>query len=57
MNDTVPYTNNPMRIDWDHMIWICFVCGEMFNSEICWSFTGECYECYPRPNDMKELKT
>ena len=34
-------------------IWVCFNCGELFDSELCYSFTGECYECYPRPNDMK----
>ena len=34
-------------------IWVCYKCGEMFDGELCWSFTGECYECYPRPNDMK----
>ena len=45
-----------MRIDWDHMIWICFSCGELFNSEICWSFTGECYDCYPRIDQMKIKK-
>jgi len=34
-------------------IWVCYSCGELFDSETCWSFTGECYECYPRPNEMK----
>jgi hypothetical protein len=34
-------------------IWVCFSCGEMFDSELCWSYTGECYECYPRPDKMK----
>jgi len=35
-------------------IWVCFSCGEMFDGELCSSFTGECYECYPRPKEMKE---
>jgi len=34
-------------------IWVCYKCEEMFDSELCWSFTGECYSCYPRPDEMK----
>lgn len=34
-------------------IWVCFTCGEMFDSELSPIYTGECYECYPR--EMKEV--
>ena len=37
-------------------IWACYKCKELFDSEICTSFTGECYKCYPRPNDMKVVE-
>lgn len=47
-------TSNFYRVGHIATIWVCFMCGEMFDSELCWSFTGECYDCYPRPNDMKE---
>lgn len=50
--DCVPWSNDCFTVDWDHVIWICYKCGKMFNSEICNSFTGECYECYPR--EMKQ---
>jgi hypothetical protein len=46
-------TDKPYRVSWDCCIWVCYSCGEMFDSELCWSFTGECYECYPRPDKMK----
>lgn len=33
-------------------IWVCYDCGEMFDSELANGFTGQCYDCYPR--EMKE---
>ena len=46
-------TSNYYRVGHIATIWVCYKCGEMFDSELCWSFTGECYECYPRPDAMK----
>ena len=48
-------TNNFYHVPYGQYatIWVGYKCGEMFDSELCWSFTGECYECYPRPNEMK----
>jgi len=43
------HTSNCYRVgNWIACIWVCYDCGEMFDSEICNSFTGQCYECYPR---------
>lgn len=50
---TVPWCNNYYKIGWSHTIWVCHSCGNLFDSEICSSFTGECYTCYPRPDRMK----
>ena len=49
-------TSNFYRVGHIATIWVCFMCGEMFDSKLCWSFTGECYDCYPRPNEMKVKK-
>ena len=34
-------------------IWACYDCGELFDSEICRGFTGQCYSCYPRLDEMR----
>jgi len=54
----IDYTDNYYLVKQGYVtiacIWVCYKCGEMFDGELCWSFTGECYECYPRPQEMKE---
>jgi hypothetical protein len=52
-----------MTVDFIHVpygqyatIWSCYKCNSLFDSELCSSFTGECYECYPRPSEMKGEK-
>ena len=47
------HTSNYYSVGHIATIWVCYDCGEMFDSELCNGFTGQCYECYPRPNDMK----
>ena len=54
--DCVPYTNNFFKVGHLACIWICYDCGEMFDGELCTGFTGQCYECYPRPDEMREAK-
>jgi|TARA_B100001559_G_C16378122_1_gene565248 hypothetical protein len=49
----VKWTNNYYKIGWNHTIWVCYDCGEMFDGELCTAFTGQCYTCYPRPDKMK----
>jgi len=51
INGTVRWTNNYYKIG-NATIWVCYKCGEMFDSEICMGFTGECYKCHPRPDKM-----
>jgi len=51
-NGTVRWTNNYYRVGWKATIWVCYQCGEMFDGDICVSFTGQCYKCYPRPDEM-----
>jgi len=47
----VQWTNNYYRVG-KATIWVCYQCGEMFDGEICTLFTGQCYKCYPRPDEM-----
>lgn len=49
----IPWTSNYYRVGYDVCIWICHTCGNMFDSELCKGFTGQCYSCYPRPDEMK----
>jgi len=41
-------TSNFYRVGWVATIWVCYECGEMFDSDLSASFTGQCYDCYPR---------